>query len=213
MVASIAGFSSTEPLLTRTASDSVPLHMTDAHPTVKRHAIPTLYRGRQYRSRLEARWAAFFHLIGWETEYEPFDCEGWIPDFAISCLDGPLLVEVKPIIGNRKPMSDEVKRKAGDNVVLLLGATLRPRDSLEVYLLETEGLVVEPLGWILLPCSDGRKHWLSAGIGECASLPTFTYFNERFDSITKRVQGRAAQMSVSDAWIQAANEVQWRRPA
>ena len=27
-------------------------------------AIPTLYRGRQYRSRLEAKWAAFFDLAG-----------------------------------------------------------------------------------------------------------------------------------------------------
>lgn len=27
-------------------------------------AIPTRYRGRLYRSRLEAKWAAFFDLLG-----------------------------------------------------------------------------------------------------------------------------------------------------
>ena len=32
---------------------------------------PTLYNGRRYRSRLEARWAAFFDLVRWPFEYEP----------------------------------------------------------------------------------------------------------------------------------------------
>lgn len=30
-------------------------------------SYPTLYRGVEYRSRLEARWAAFFTEIGWRT--------------------------------------------------------------------------------------------------------------------------------------------------
>jgi hypothetical protein len=46
-------------------------------------AKPTLYRGQQFRSRLEARWAAFFDLLRWEWVYEPFDLGGWSPDFAI----------------------------------------------------------------------------------------------------------------------------------
>ena len=36
-----------------------------------RPGIPTLYNGIQFRSRLEAKWAAFFDLLGWEYEYEP----------------------------------------------------------------------------------------------------------------------------------------------
>jgi hypothetical protein len=43
--------------------------------------IPTLYGGVKFRSRLEARWAAFADLAGWEWEYEPVDLKGWIPDF------------------------------------------------------------------------------------------------------------------------------------
>ena len=77
--------------------------------TVKAH--PTMYNGVQYRSRLEARWAAFFDLIGWQHEYEPIDLPGWSPDFRVvfpcghsECekTDGKrdgshsLLVEVKP---------------------------------------------------------------------------------------------------------------------
>ena len=67
-------------------------------------AHPTKYNGVQFRSRLEARWAAFFDLAGWEWEYEPIDLMGWSPDFRVvlprshsECNgDHVLIVEVKP---------------------------------------------------------------------------------------------------------------------
>lgn len=59
-------------------------------------AIPTTYAGVRFRSRLEARWAAFFDLVGWEWEYEPLDLNGYIPDFVLAFAK-PLLVEVKPL--------------------------------------------------------------------------------------------------------------------
>lgn len=59
--------------------------------------IPTRYRGVRYRSRPEAKWAAFFDEIGWHHTYEPFDAAGYIPDFVIHG-DRPLLVEVKPAV-------------------------------------------------------------------------------------------------------------------
>lgn len=73
--------------------------------------IPTTYQGTRFRSRLEARWAAFFDLVGWSWTYEPFDATGWIPDFLIRAgadsaaggnraVEGwshlPLLIEVGP---------------------------------------------------------------------------------------------------------------------
>jgi len=58
-------------------------------------AIRTRYDGTWFRSRLEARWAAFFDGIGWRWEYEPFDWDGYIPDFLILGAN-PLVVEVKP---------------------------------------------------------------------------------------------------------------------
>jgi len=69
--------------------------------TVKAH--PTQYNGVLFRSRLEARWAAFFDLAGWQWEYEPIDLEGWTPDFRVTfpCSHSEcsgshtLLVEVK----------------------------------------------------------------------------------------------------------------------
>jgi len=60
-------------------------------------AHPTVYNGCQFRSRLEARWAAFFDIAGWHWDYEPFDLEGWTPDFLLRGAHSNTLVEVKPI--------------------------------------------------------------------------------------------------------------------
>lgn len=62
---------------------------------IRRSGITTRYRGVEYRSRLEAKWAWFFDSIGWRFEYEPFDAAGYIPDFVVLG-DDPFLVEVKP---------------------------------------------------------------------------------------------------------------------
>lgn len=44
---------------------------------------PTVYAGVEFRSRLEARWAAFFDQLGVRWTYEPFDGNGYIPDFLL----------------------------------------------------------------------------------------------------------------------------------
>lgn len=62
---------------------------------MSRAGIPTTYRGTTFRSRLEARWAYLFDHLGIEWEYEPFDADGYIPDFALIGAD-PVLVEIKP---------------------------------------------------------------------------------------------------------------------
>lgn len=58
-------------------------------------AIETRYAGHLFRSRLEARWAAYFDLSGWTWTYEPIDADGYIPDFLIHG-PAPMMVEVKP---------------------------------------------------------------------------------------------------------------------
>jgi hypothetical protein len=68
-------------------------------------AHETMYGGVMFRSRLEARWAAFFDLLRWKWEYEPVDLECWVPDFRVKEPCGHsecggyhgLYVEVKPI--------------------------------------------------------------------------------------------------------------------
>lgn len=61
-------------------------------------AIPTTYAGVNFRSRLEARWAAFFDILGWQWDYEPIDLAGYIPDFIVhGARPVPLLLETKPL--------------------------------------------------------------------------------------------------------------------
>lgn len=106
-------------------------------------AIPTKFNGVEFRSRLEARWAAFFDLCGWEWEYEPFDLDGWTPDFSIKKYKGGrVLIEVKPFDfvpwedahGNHGKVADAYskvmrhvdsvsRREIEENSVLLLGAS------------------------------------------------------------------------------------------
>lgn len=69
-------------------------------------AIPTSYDGHKFRSRLEARWALFFNLIGipWEYEREAFSLvvndkpTGYTPDFWLPAQQ--TWFEVKPEAGS-----------------------------------------------------------------------------------------------------------------
>lgn len=62
------------------------------------HAIPTKYRGISFRSRLEARWAIFFDVLGIKYDYEPeaFELDGYcyLPDFWL--LEQKIFYECKP---------------------------------------------------------------------------------------------------------------------
>jgi len=64
-------------------------------------ARPTLYKGIQMRSRLEADYASALDRAGFTWEYEPV-CFGspdgqWLPDFKLSYPERNTYVEVKPL--------------------------------------------------------------------------------------------------------------------
>lgn len=73
-------------------------------------AIETRFAGHLFRSRLEARWAAFFEIVGLEWTYEPFDAAGYIPDFLVRTSQGPMVVEVKPWMRDDVRLADEARR-------------------------------------------------------------------------------------------------------
>jgi hypothetical protein len=74
-------------------------------------SIITICNGTRYRSRLEARWAEFFRLLGWRAFYEPFDLDGYIPDFILHGCKERILVEVKPVTGKDDPLFKETATK------------------------------------------------------------------------------------------------------
>ena len=79
-------------------------------------AIPTIYKNVRFRSRLEAKWAAFFDLVGWRWEYEPLDFDGWIPDFALYGETGNvILVEVKPILSFDEGLANRTRDEIDKN--------------------------------------------------------------------------------------------------
>ena len=107
-------------------------------------AIPTRYSGIMLRARLEARWAAFFDLMGWKWHYEPFDLDGWFPDFLIEG-NRQTLVEVKPFseydlltIGR---ICSAVKKARLDKEVLLLGPGLCEKKAANDYGFVSLGLL------------------------------------------------------------------------
>jgi len=69
-------------------------------------AIPTLYNGISYRSRLEARWALYFDLINYNFEYEleGYDLGrfGWyLPDFYLINTKQNCYIEIKPTMPDK----------------------------------------------------------------------------------------------------------------
>ncbi len=88
-------------------------------------SYPTNYRGIEFRSRTEARWAATFDGLGWTWIYEPCDFDGWIPDFQLEFQHAPLIVEVKPALSAAELLQYTAKIEASGcpYEVLLIGAT------------------------------------------------------------------------------------------
>lgn len=131
---------------------------------------PTTYSAVEFRSRLEARWAAFFDLCRWCWDYEPIDLQGWSPDFLIHTPMCKVLVEVKPVdVDQRK--TDPAFQKAvahwQHSPVLLLG--LEPKMNAHVC---GVGLLLDPpadaaFAWDDLHqffcCKDAIELWHEAG--------------------------------------------------
>lgn len=68
-------------------------------------AIETVYKGYRFRSRLEARWAVFFDMLGieWVYEQEGFEMEDgtrYLPDFYLPTFEKGMYAEVKPEHGD-----------------------------------------------------------------------------------------------------------------
>lgn len=114
--------------------------------------IPTMYQSVRFRSRLEAKWAAFFTRCGWPWSYEPVDLPGWIPDFAIGWQ--PTFVEVKPFFRAEDfdPVLTQLTASGHRAPVVLLGAT--PRfNSVDCFY---EGLAI---GWLAEWVEPAQMLW------------------------------------------------------
>jgi len=167
-------------------------------------SIPTVYRDVEYRSRLEAKWAAFFDQLGWQHTYEPFDGDGYIPDFLVH--DGhyasPLLIEVKPAVTEDDYLSAVPKVREGlrhhwDHAVFIAGVHpmrghQRSAGLIAYRLAKRDGELVKG-GWDFTPRvwwhTDDQRVWLSPPV---------------------KTTTPASTALISAHWASATNCVKWR---
>jgi hypothetical protein len=181
--------------------------------------IPTRYAGIRFRSRLEARWAMCFDMLGWGYEYEPIDCDGWIPDFLLK-LSTPVLVEIKPelTLNGLEQHCEKIDYANATDEVLLLGASLLyPATNFDMPVL---GLLRE-----VLTERDGQPYdsaWGQALAFRCAGPRAHGLgFSHADQSWKCRVCGhydgghsmdalRDYQNTLRAMWVEAGNSTQWK---
>lgn len=176
-------------------------------------AITTIYGGIEYRSRLEARWAAFFAGIGWHFTYEPFDGDGYIPDFLIHG-ERPLLVEVKPAVTVKDYTAPTAKAENGlrdwNSDILIVGADPLP-------LLNPAAINELAAGLLGEIVDDGEWAWARGIWMTCLECHSIGVLHEEM-SYTGRPcghydgdhYGNPGRRRIQDAWANACNDVKWR---
>jgi hypothetical protein len=178
--------------------------------------IWTIYNGRRYRSRLEARWAAFFDRLGWPYEYEPIDLDGYIPDFVMT-FKSPLLVEVKPefSVEGLRQHRQRIEASGWQHEALLVGATFFPAGHVGEPAI---GLLAERFVGFGEPTPWPEADWEGAATMFCEQHKG-PGLHHQVQSYTCRVCGGGdgdhhlgdAGSLFEDAWAAAGNDVQWRR--
>ena len=171
------------------------------------NAIPTIYRGVYFRSRLEAKWAAMFDLAGWRWCYEPIDLNGYIPDFSLQGVPDPILVDVKPYFNETalRLRAEELGPilRGRTEEILFLGADLIVAVEGNLCL----GLVTERAGGGM--GVDGLEPAAPIVCVDCGSIG----FCNAIHSYHSRICGHNGQQQLWDvdsAWKSATNTVRWR---
>jgi hypothetical protein len=178
----------------------------------------TIYRRQRFRSRLEARWAAFFDRIGWCWEYEPFDADGYIPDFAVLGKE-PLLVEVKPEfdLKSLQGYCDRIERAVAPHWkhdVLIVGATVYPVG-------ETWFRQCPPAGILGQRISEEREVvlcWDPGGWAGCdcrypaSVFHTVMGYRRNPCGFYDGGHVSGAPVDLADRWRDAGAAVRWERP-
>ena len=174
------------------------------------YGIPTMYNGINFRSRLEATWARFFDLCGWRWEYEPFDLEGYIPDFVLHGT-APILVDVKPLV-----LEDELEDRALElestwcglgYEVLVVGSGFIESDFLHAPAI---GVLGSPTG------PDGEHCYGTASLFQCTECGVISFLHDPMSwhsRFCEHYDGNHYLGMFKDAdsfWAVAKNGAQWK---
>lgn len=182
--------------------------------------IETRYRGINFRSRLEAKWAIFFDLLEWPWEYEPIDLQGYIPDFILPFEHRSILVEVKPAmtVEELRGAVPKILASGWQDEVLVVGARLLDLSNCLGIMNDREWLYYEdddetklidqtPEDWEMALLFRCREH---GKIGFCNSIHSYRCRVCGAHDGDHHMNGHAFP-EVDDAWNAATNATQYRR--
>lgn len=97
--------------------------------------IPTIGpKEIQFRSKIEAQWAYLFESFKWEWEYEPYELNGYIPDFIIKMNKVQVLIEIKgdnDIWKEYKPHLKKIRDSGWKGHCIILGSTYNKSETHE----------------------------------------------------------------------------------
>lgn len=162
-----------------------------------RQGIPTMFKGVLMRSRTEARWAAFFDYVGWDWEYEPFDLEGYIPDFAIQFGRGEIVVEVKSTDEDFALAQSKLEVSGWDGDSFIVGHRL-------------DGSCCGRFGSV-----DGPGiHWGQLELFRCLSCGEVSPLHVEGSWACRHcgaTEGHRGDFDISKAWAACGNRVQWKK--
>lgn len=186
------------------------------------NAIATTYKGVRFRSRLEAKWAAFFDAVGWTWEYEPIDLEGYIPDFILPDMATPLLVEVKPAmtLGELQETAvPKVEASGWEYEAMLVGGRIYGHSEFAADDSPSLGLLSQ---WSTDGPSGRDRWWADASVVMCSECrrPSLmhligVWFCYRCGAGGKVYTGAdpdEMERRVRYWWGRATNAVQWKAP-
>lgn len=193
----------------------------------QRSGIETNYRGTLFRSRLEAKWAAFFDGMGWEWEYEPFDGDRYIPDFVLLGAK-PVLVEVKPaptLAALAAPLEHACERVSWDlwpHDILAVGLTpvMPPDADYDAWAPKrwgADGTRTHGHALGLLAQRDGWDGVAAAIWNTCLTceISTFHHANHSYycrlcgHYDDKAYAGDTPALAIATSWKAATNVVRW----
>jgi hypothetical protein len=170
------------------------------------------------RSRLEARWAAFFDQLEWPWIYEQLDLTGYIPDFVLQW-PNPIIVEVKPapLVDSLREFVAKIEASGWTGEAIILGSNPTQIDGTHPIL----GLIAErepepggSLAW----------NWSPARVFFCLSCGNVSVFSEYYSwrcrvcgvdggnahiGVVNQEATKQTPVGFGENWTAASNRVQW----
>ena len=159
------------------------------------------------RSRTEARWAAFMDELNWDWEYEPFDLNGYIPDFALNLRFGQTIIEIKGSVEDVTLAKSKLECSGWSREALIVS--------------RKPGVLYGPV-WCVAdlmtqdPSGDVFR-WNKAILHTCLACGDVTYVADCGSWMCRMCghndgDNHLGPFSPEKAWAAASNRVQWRAP-